>query len=315
MSTEENKIKQVDTIFDTAAAKADKIYGDGGVADQLVNSYQSSQNTLLDQQNEYLVSRLEQQKKQAEQSYTQEKSAAYTDYQKQVDPYGVQAEQMAQSGLTGSGYAESLKTQAYVAYQNRQAVAYQSYQQIIADYNNSFTEAKMQNDSQRASLAAQVMEMQLENLLAGMQYNYQLLTDKANARLTLATQYPEQYEEVLSQIYADYSSIENGTDDAGEAPEQGNEQTGTVAEATGNYGQVNSKMRANYILRSNGIDPTKLPAAEKILSPYSWATAKNGGKTGAEFEAKTYSQYANIALSKIIAKYKASGTANIENFV
>lgn len=131
-----------------------------------IQGYNANYNQILNEQDAYLVSRLEQQKQKAEQSYTQEKSAAYADYQKQVDPYGVQAEQLASSGLSNSGYAESLKTQAYVAYQNRQAVAHQSYQDALVSFNNAFNEAKMQNDATRANLAFQTYQMQLETIIS-----------------------------------------------------------------------------------------------------------------------------------------------------
>lgn len=156
MNPEKDKLPE-ETVDEQAAANS--VFG-------AVEKYNADYNEILNQQDDYLVSRLEQQKTQAGQAYTQEKSAAYADYQKQVDPYGVQAEQMAQSGLTGSGYAESLKTQAYVAYQNRQAIAYKSYQDALVSFNNAFTEAKMQNDSQRAALAFQTFQMQFESLVS-----------------------------------------------------------------------------------------------------------------------------------------------------
>ena len=205
---DKNIIKESDTIFDDAIAEVESIYGSDGLVQQGINSYQQSQNQLLDQQDSYLVSQLDQQKKNLEQSYTQEQSAAYTDYQKQVDPYGAQAEQMASSGLSNSGYAESLKTQSYVAYQNRVAVARQSMEQARVSFENAFTEAKMQNDSSRATLAYQVYQMQLEAALTGFQYKNQLIMDKANARLNLATQYPDQWLEVLEQVYASPTSTD-----------------------------------------------------------------------------------------------------------
>lgn len=158
MANIEDKEKTVEQTADAQAT-------DGSVFGA-IESYASDYNKILDKSDEYLSNNYKTQKQKAAQAYTQEKSSAYTDYQKQVDPYGAQAEQLASSGLSNSGYAESLKTQAYVAYQNRQAVAYQSYQDALVSYNNAFTEAKMQNDSQRASLAFQTFQMQLESILS-----------------------------------------------------------------------------------------------------------------------------------------------------
>jgi hypothetical protein len=44
------------------------------------------------------------QKERAERDYQKEQRGAYTDYQNQINPYGVQAEQMASNGLNNSGY-------------------------------------------------------------------------------------------------------------------------------------------------------------------------------------------------------------------
>ena len=165
-----------------------------------VEKYNADYNEILNQQDEYLLNSYNQQKQKAEQAYTQEKSAAYADYQKQVDPYGVQAEQMAQSGLTGSGYAESLKTQAYVAYQNRQAVAYQSYQDAMVSFNNAFNEAKMQNDATRANLAFQTYQMQLEAIVSMITNGNSNLVETANNLMGYAKDSPQKWTEVLSYL-------------------------------------------------------------------------------------------------------------------
>ena len=178
MSNIQDKEKAVEQTADAQAA-------DGSVFGA-IESYASDYNKILDQSDEYLLNNYNTQKQKAEQAYTQEKSAAYTDYQKQVDPYGVQAEQLASSGLSNSGYAESLKTQAYVALQNRQAVAHQSYQDALVSYNNAFAEAKMQNDSQRAALAFQTFQMQLEAIVSMYTGGYASIMNSVNEAMKYA---------------------------------------------------------------------------------------------------------------------------------
>lgn len=192
MSNIQDKEKTVEQTADAQAA-------DGSVFGA-IESYASDYNKILDQSDEYLLNNYNIQKQKAEQAYTQEKSSAYTDYQKQVDPYGVQAEQLASSGLSNSGYAESLKTQAYVSYQNRQAVAYQSYQDALVSYNNAFTEAKMQNDSQRASLAFQTFQMQLEAVVSMITNGNSNLVETANNLMGYAKDSPQKWTEVLSYL-------------------------------------------------------------------------------------------------------------------
>ena len=276
MSTEENKIKQVDTIFDTAMSEANKIYGEGGAADTLVNTYQESQNQLIKQQDDYLVSRLDQQKRQAEQSYTQEQSAAYSDYQKQVDPYGTQAEQLASSGLSNSGYADSLKTQAYVAYQNRVAVARQAYQEAVVNFNNAFTEAKMQNDSQRASLAYQVLQMQFENMISGFTYNYQLRMDKANALINVADATGD-YQSLYEMVYADLEKNYNSDGDA--------------EQSAYNFTDRDSAIE---FLRSQGI--YRKPMRENV-----WTSGHNANTPVKDYNYDSYSAYLNAFVEQYVS--------------
>lgn len=131
-----------------------------------INQYNTDYNKILDDQDAYLEQSYANQKTNAAKSYQQEQSAAYSDYQRQVDPYGAQAEQLAASGLSNSGYAESLKTQAYVAYQNRVGLARQSYEDALVSFDLAFKEAKMQNDYNRAMLAYQTYQMQLEGIIS-----------------------------------------------------------------------------------------------------------------------------------------------------
>lgn len=163
MEDKNEKIEEQGDVFGDAAQEA-KTYA--GMYVDAIGNYGDTQDKFLQDKEDYLVQQLNQQKAQAEQSYTQEQSAAYTDYQKQVNPYGAQAEQIAASGLSDSGYAESLKTQAYVAYQNRMAINRQLYQESVVSFKNAFTEAKMQNDVQRATLAFQTLQSQLEFLMS-----------------------------------------------------------------------------------------------------------------------------------------------------
>lgn len=168
-----------------------------------IQEYNKNYNQILDKQDAYLVTQRERLKKQAEQSYTQETSAAYADYQKQVNPYGVQAEQLASSGLSSSGYAESLKTQAYIAYQNRQAVAHQSYQDALVSFNNAFNEAKMQNDATRANLAFQTYQMQLQTIIS-------MLASENSDIFMQANQIMQNAQGGSSKWIEEASKIENG---------------------------------------------------------------------------------------------------------
>lgn len=114
---------------------------------------------------DFVIDTIEQQKKDAESEYAKEQSSAYVDYKKQINPYGTQAEQLASQGLDNSGYAESLKTQAYVAHQNRVAVSRESYNRIVQDFNNQIAQARLQNNSALADIYNKAMVQRLQYLL------------------------------------------------------------------------------------------------------------------------------------------------------
>lgn len=105
-------------------------------------------------------------------SYEKEATAAYTDYQKQVNPYGVQAEAMADEGLTDSGYSKSVRDSSYQEYQSRVAAAREGYEQALREYEAALQEAKQLNSSALAQIA-------LDTLSAQTERSKQLLRQKA----------------------------------------------------------------------------------------------------------------------------------------
>ena len=115
------------------------------------------QSQLQQEQTDFAIEKIEQQKEQAKQDYTKEQSGAYVDWQKQsgayVDwqkqsnQYGANAEAMASQGMAGTGYSESSQVSMYNTYQNRVTTAKEAYSRAILNYNNAITEARLQNNS------------------------------------------------------------------------------------------------------------------------------------------------------------------------
>lgn len=109
---------------------------------------QSTQNT---------VDELERGKEEATDEYMQAQEQAYTDYKKQSDPYGVQAEQMAALGLTGTGYSATQQTALFNAYQNRVSSARIGMDKAIREYDIAIAQAKQAGDTELAKLAVQTL--------------------------------------------------------------------------------------------------------------------------------------------------------------
>lgn len=171
------------------------------------------------------------QKDRAERDYQREQRGAYTDYQNQINPYGVQAEQMASNGLNNSGYSESSRTSMYNAYQNRVSTARQTLQDALVDYNAQIVSAQNANNTAMAELWSNVYLKIAENALAGFQYKNQLEQTRLNAvqsleqnRLnsyqtltqnrisnenTLQSRYDTRYQNMLSQVNQEISNKQN----------------------------------------------------------------------------------------------------------
>ena len=144
----------------------------------LENKYASNleqQNNMLAQQSqiqreqsqantEQAINEINQQKEYANQDFNKEARGAYQDYQKLVNPYGVQAEQMASQGLGNSGYSESSQINAYNTYQNRYATAKTSADRIQQDFNNQITQARLSGNKELAEIALNELQTKMNNL-------------------------------------------------------------------------------------------------------------------------------------------------------
>lgn len=170
--------------------------------------YAKEQSKIQQQQTDFAIQQVEQQKAQAKKDYTREQSGAYVDWQKQSNQYGANAEQRASAGLQNTGYSESSQVSMYNTYQNRVATARESYNTAVQNYNNSITQARLQNNATLAEIAHNALQKQLELSLQGYQYKNQLLLDKADKKLQIKNTYYNQWKDVLNQINTENSLAE-----------------------------------------------------------------------------------------------------------
>ncbi len=205
---EDQKFKDVETDKKNAISELDKTYS--GMIDQSDAYYKSQidaskewekkQTELQNQQTDFAIQEIEQQKDQTKKDYTKEQSGAYVDWQKQSNEFGAEAEQRAAQGLENTGFSESSKVSMFNTYQNRVATARESYNRAILNFNNSITEARLQNNSALAEIAYKALQQQLELSLQGFQYKNQLLLEQANKKTELDQIYHERWQDVLDQM-------------------------------------------------------------------------------------------------------------------
>lgn len=204
----DKRFLQVNADREAALTEAENVYN--GMINESDQYYQAqidaskqwadTQTDLQNQQTDFAIEQINQQKEQAHKDYVKEQSGAYVDWQKQSNKYGVNAEQMAASGLENSGFSESSQVAMYTAHQNRVAMARDSYSRAVLNYDNAIKDARLQNSSALAEIAFGALQQQLELSLQGFQYKNTLVLEKANRKLEIDNIHYNRYQNVLNQI-------------------------------------------------------------------------------------------------------------------
>lgn len=212
----DERFSEVEADKQQALTENEELYN--GMINQSDQYYQDQMNALDEwgdkqqqiqqEQTDFAIEKVEQQKEQAKKDYLKEQSGSYVDWQKASGQYGANAEQMAASGLTGTGYSESSKVSMWNTYQNRVATARESYNAAVLDYNNAIKEAQLQNSSVLAEIAYNTLQQRLQLALEGFQYKNSLLLEQANRKQELDDTYYSRYMDVVNQINTENSLAE-----------------------------------------------------------------------------------------------------------
>ena len=198
ISTNKDKtLTELGETYNGAINGVDKFYDDLKTANQ---EWADKQAQIQQDQTDFAIEKIEQQKEQAQKDYLKEQSGAYVDYKKQSNAYGVNAEKLAGAGLTDSGYAESSQVSMYNTYQNRVATARETLAQAKLTYDNGIKEAMLANNAALAEIYANAYLKQAELALEGFQYKNDLVLELANKKVEVDSIYHNQYMDVLQQI-------------------------------------------------------------------------------------------------------------------
>ena len=152
-------INQSNSMYEGLLTDNENLYNQ---SNQYAEQYEQTQNNALDQQLAFQDDLINQQKQEAQKNMEAEQKRAQNDYMAFVNPYGVQAESQASSGLLNSGVSETSKLGGFNTYQNRLATANKAMQDAFTQYNNDINEARLNNDVQKAQNALTKLQMQLE---------------------------------------------------------------------------------------------------------------------------------------------------------
>ena len=190
-------LNESNKMYDDMIAQSDKYYQDQIDANK---GWTEKQTELQNEQTDFIIDTIEQQQKETEKDYIKEQKGAYVDWQKESNKYGANAEQMASSGLSGSGYAESSQVGMYNTYQNRVAVAREGFERAKTNYENNIKEAMLQNNAALAEIAFQGYINECQLLLQQFQYKNELLMAKSNAQTQITGRADTKYQAVLDQM-------------------------------------------------------------------------------------------------------------------
>lgn len=217
---ETTAIEEVNNMYDGMVTNTDSFFTSQIDA---VDNYGTEQKTLQQEQTDLTIEQIEQQKEEAKKDYEKEQSAAYTDWQKQSNAYGVNAEMMAANGMSNSGYSESSQVSMYNTYQNRVMAAREVYKKAELNYDNAIKEARLQNSVALAEIAFNTLQTKLQLALEGFQYKNTLLSDKANMKLQVKQMYENKkqntYQNLLEQIELEAMYPEINVDETAEPGE------------------------------------------------------------------------------------------------
>lgn len=163
-------------------------------ASQLYDEQMNQQKNIINTQTQQTIDEIQRNKDKAEREAQKTNRALYTDYQKQINPYGVNAENLYEQGLANSGLAETTKAHYYNTYQTARTEAQNNANQIKADFDNEITRARQNGDLQLAQSALQMYQQKINDL-----YNTYNLKYQRDRDVVSDDQWKKQYEQALQQ--------------------------------------------------------------------------------------------------------------------
>jgi hypothetical protein len=193
----QNAINDSNAFYNDQINQTTDIYG--GLKEDL-EQLGEDEKKLIQDQTDFTIEQINQNKDKAAKDYEKEQRAAYADWQKESNRFGVNAETLAANGLAASGYSESSQVAMYNAYQSRVAVARESYNTLVMNYDNAIKDAQIQGSVALAELARDTFNQGMELTLQEFTFKNDLLQAKKNDALMLDEYYTNKYNNTYNQI-------------------------------------------------------------------------------------------------------------------
>ena len=156
---------------------------------ELYNKQLEQQQNIVNTSTQQAIDEIERNKQKAQEEADKTNKALYTDYQKQINPYGVNAENLAEQGLANSGLAETTKLNYYNTYQNARTQAQTNANNIKADFDAQIAKARQNGDLQLAQSALKMYEQKINDM-----YNMYNLRHQQQREEVADQQWQQQYD-------------------------------------------------------------------------------------------------------------------------
>lgn len=169
---------------------------------QLYDEQLKQQQNIINTSTQQTIDEIERNKQKTDEQVAKTNKALYTDYQKQINPYGVNSENLAEQGLGGSGLAETTKANYYNTYQNTRTEATNNANTIKADFDAQIVKARQNGDLQMAQSALEMYKQKVNDLYNT--YNFKFQQDQFaynKEKDTLAqSNWEKEYQRALEQV-------------------------------------------------------------------------------------------------------------------
>ena len=201
----QNALSQSNNMYSGLLQDNQNIYNQ---QQEYANQYEKTQNEALDKQLAFNEQKINQQKEVARQNMETEQKKAKNDFVSYTNPYGLQAEQFASQGLLNSGVSETAKLGGFNSYQNRLASANKAMQDAFIQYDNDMSQARLNNDVQKAQNALAKLEMQLKYSESFYNNKSTLTQNQLSNNQQLDSDYYNRYQTTYNNIQAEKQKAE-----------------------------------------------------------------------------------------------------------
>lgn len=164
---------------------------------EATKDYSNQQTELQKAQLDQQKAEINQQKDKAQSDYTKEQMGSYADYMKQTKS---NAQDMANSGLSNTGYSESSLVSMYNQYQTRVATAKESLNTTMVNFSNQINQATIANNQSLAEIAFNALQTQNQLNQQAFEYKNNLILDKEKTLQSLNDMYYQRNQDLINNI-------------------------------------------------------------------------------------------------------------------